>query len=370
MGELAGAGLGEMHAVRRAQAADLAFDVGAGGGEAAVLVDEAVPDVDIDDAGALGAAAIEIVEIAEIAHRAGAAHRRGADPEHRHAGALQRGDGGVDPLDIEFRPFFRAKLVAWPGAAVVVIVVGIGRGGLSCGLTCGLLRIGARRLVDRPAVLEADHHHHVVRVLGRQRLADIGRPVGVLALQVGAHLALDQARPGLHLAHHAHLGRLLERHFEPVGEPVGERVAEHHHGGGRRGVRLLRRRRLGVVDRRRRRALRLGLLRLERVPVLLLLALGVALLALVGVGERVAEREALVEQLGRGRRRRDQQRHRQEHRLRRDEEREGEPARTAHAARLVGMPRRVRTVSGKSHRRSPLLCRAARGPCGPRSSPT
>ena len=56
MRELARAGLGEMHAVAGAQPADLAFEVGALQREAAAVVDEAVPHVDVVDAGLLGAA--------------------------------------------------------------------------------------------------------------------------------------------------------------------------------------------------------------------------------------------------------------------------------------------------------------------------
>ena len=57
VGELAGAGLGEIDAVAGPQAADLAFEIRSLRGESAAVVDEAVPDVDIDDAGLLGALA-------------------------------------------------------------------------------------------------------------------------------------------------------------------------------------------------------------------------------------------------------------------------------------------------------------------------
>src|SRR3989442_77725 len=83
-------------AAARAQPADLPLEIRAGGGEAAVLVDEAVPHVDIDDAGLLGAAAIEVVEINHFGGRTGAADRRQADPEHRRALGLERRDRVVD----------------------------------------------------------------------------------------------------------------------------------------------------------------------------------------------------------------------------------------------------------------------------------
>ena len=63
MGKLAGAGLGEMHAVADAKPADLALEIGALDDEAAGVIDEPVPDVDVCDAGLFGARAIQVVEI-------------------------------------------------------------------------------------------------------------------------------------------------------------------------------------------------------------------------------------------------------------------------------------------------------------------
>jgi hypothetical protein len=50
MGQLAGAGLGEIDAIGATQAADLALEIRPLRGVPALLVDETLPDVDIDDA--------------------------------------------------------------------------------------------------------------------------------------------------------------------------------------------------------------------------------------------------------------------------------------------------------------------------------
>src|SRR5262249_31081094 len=60
VGKLAGAELGEIDAVIGAQAADLAFIVQPLRRVAPGLVDEAVPDIDIDDAGLLRPAAVNL----------------------------------------------------------------------------------------------------------------------------------------------------------------------------------------------------------------------------------------------------------------------------------------------------------------------
>jgi hypothetical protein len=50
MGKLSGSGLGEVHAVAGAQSSGLTLNVGARLSEAPVLVDEAIPHTDINDA--------------------------------------------------------------------------------------------------------------------------------------------------------------------------------------------------------------------------------------------------------------------------------------------------------------------------------
>src|SRR5262249_41136589 len=156
------------------------------------LVDEAVPDVDIDDARLLGAATIELVEISRVLARLGAALRGETDPQHRNAGALERRDGGVDPLDVGELPFFRTEL---PGPIVGLarllrrhvgvllrrlrrlgwLLLGVGRRRRTLWhcrlrrLLCRLRRAPLRRsratrrrrrslLADRLAIVVADHH--------------------------------------------------------------------------------------------------------------------------------------------------------------------------------------------------------------------
>ncbi len=67
MRKLARAGLGEMNSVARAQTPVLTLEIGALEREAALVIDKAVPDVDIDDAGFFGAGAEQFVEIARLA---------------------------------------------------------------------------------------------------------------------------------------------------------------------------------------------------------------------------------------------------------------------------------------------------------------
>src|SRR5262249_50885639 len=81
--ELPGAGFSEIDAIVRAQAANLALEVRPLRGELAGVVDEAVPYVDVDNAGLLGALAIKLIEIGGVGRLAGGALGRQADPEHR-----------------------------------------------------------------------------------------------------------------------------------------------------------------------------------------------------------------------------------------------------------------------------------------------
>ena len=80
MRELTGAGLGEVHAVGRAQLSDLTFEVRALLHEAASLIDKAVPDINIGDAGLAGHIAIERIQEQRVGGRLGAIYRRQTDP--------------------------------------------------------------------------------------------------------------------------------------------------------------------------------------------------------------------------------------------------------------------------------------------------
>src|SRR5262249_8900592 len=132
VGQLHRAGLGEVDAVAAAQLADLAVVVGAADAEIAVLLDEAVPHVPKGDPGLLGARAVDVVEIGQVAARAGAADRRQPDPHYRNTLALERRNGLVDPAGVELAPLLRAELM---GSAAGAAAAGAGRG-------LGLLRFG------------------------------------------------------------------------------------------------------------------------------------------------------------------------------------------------------------------------------------
>src|ERR1044072_518041 len=81
MRRLAGAGTGEIDAVRAPQPHDLALHVGTGCGVAVLVVDEARPDVDIDRAGPLHPLPRAIVDGEEFRRGALVLDRRGADPD-------------------------------------------------------------------------------------------------------------------------------------------------------------------------------------------------------------------------------------------------------------------------------------------------
>ena len=61
MGELQRAGVGEMHPVAAAQPANLAFEIRALHCVLSLIIDEAVPDIDIGDTGFIGSSAIKLV---------------------------------------------------------------------------------------------------------------------------------------------------------------------------------------------------------------------------------------------------------------------------------------------------------------------
>ncbi len=101
MGELLAAGRGEMDAVGAAQLRLLALDIGAIGVEAAALVGEIVENIDEFRAGAFDVVLEQLVHLDHLAVELVAAHRRQADPEHRHMRGGQRGDDRPDALRVE-----------------------------------------------------------------------------------------------------------------------------------------------------------------------------------------------------------------------------------------------------------------------------
>src|SRR5262249_32600070 len=109
VGKLAGTELGVIDAVAAAQAANLSFVVWPLLRVTARLVDEAIPDVDVNDPRLLGPATVELVEIGGIGTRFGAALRRQTDPHHRNACALEGGDGRIDAPDIGELPLLRVE---------------------------------------------------------------------------------------------------------------------------------------------------------------------------------------------------------------------------------------------------------------------
>ena len=183
VGELAGPGLGEVHAIAGAQPPGLAFKFGTRLGIVAVLIDEAVPDVDIDDAGLVGADCDR--------DRSGMGYRppmpapqwRQTDPKHRYTRCLERRDGVVDPPDI------RSLQASVRNSRVLLPREGCGSGavGPSGSEHFGFRACRARTLRCRPAaaagftsarvrrdlfphllaVVDPNHHQHEFRFLRR-----------------------------------------------------------------------------------------------------------------------------------------------------------------------------------------------------------
>src|SRR5262249_7824363 len=108
--ELDRSGFGEENAVARSQPAHLPFIVGTIIGILAGFVHEAVPHVDILNAGAFGAGPIEFVEIRRTARGTSAAQRRPTNPAHGHGLALESSNRVIDAPRLDLFPFLAAKL--------------------------------------------------------------------------------------------------------------------------------------------------------------------------------------------------------------------------------------------------------------------
>jgi hypothetical protein len=99
-----------MLAVASAQPPGLAFKVRTLGGIASLIIDKAVPNVDVNNSGFFSALAIQFVQIAYVASRFRATNRWQPDPNNRHTLALKRRDHRVDALHIERRPLFGLEI--------------------------------------------------------------------------------------------------------------------------------------------------------------------------------------------------------------------------------------------------------------------
>src|SRR5260370_3273534 len=104
MGKLSLPGLGEVAPVSGAQPAGLAFEIGAELRVAAVFVNEAVPDIDIEDACLVGAAAVEVVEKRDVGGGFLPAQRWQPHPEHRYPGRFEGRNRVVDAPAVGFPP--------------------------------------------------------------------------------------------------------------------------------------------------------------------------------------------------------------------------------------------------------------------------
>src|SRR5215218_9264963 len=201
MPELQRAGFGEVHAVYAAELADLAVIVGTAQAEIAVLVDETIPHVHVDDSGLLPSRPVEVVEVGEIGARSLSADRRQAHPDHRNAFALERRNRVVDALGVKLAPFFRTEFVCGGGRrprlrcgllrldgafAVLRLILLLGLLTLLARLALRLLLALLRRLIllallrrparrrtlaDRLTIGEPDHHDDEIRLLGTQEFA-------------------------------------------------------------------------------------------------------------------------------------------------------------------------------------------------------
>src|SRR6516225_8432057 len=78
--------------------------------ELPLLVDKAVPNIDIDNSCLLSLAAVEFVEISRIGTDVCPTLGGQINPDDRNAGALQCRDGRIDALDVSELPLFRLEL--------------------------------------------------------------------------------------------------------------------------------------------------------------------------------------------------------------------------------------------------------------------
>src|SRR5262249_26410764 len=104
-------GLGEIYAVGSAQPPGLTLKIRPLHSKIAIFIDKAVPNIDINNSGSLGALAIKLGQVAYVAARLGATNCRQAYPDHRHALALERRNHCVNALDVKRRPLIGVEII-------------------------------------------------------------------------------------------------------------------------------------------------------------------------------------------------------------------------------------------------------------------
>src|SRR5262249_54532861 len=123
---------------------------------------------------------------------------------------------------------------------------GLPRALLACGRVWsrrGRRRSHGRAFADRLTVVDANHHHDELGLVGGERFLYRRDPITVAPWVVA-----DQSGIGAILAQDGKFWLLRKGVFEAVGEPVGHGVADDHDGGRRGSVGLaLRRRRTRIV---------------------------------------------------------------------------------------------------------------------------
>ena len=109
--------------------------------------------------------------------------------------------------------------------------------------------LGDILFADILPVADAEHHDHIIGLLGTEDVAGDAPPV-----EIAFDVVAEQAGINLVLANDADLGRVGERILKTIGQPVGHAVAEHHHRRRRRDllgfrVQLARGRRTRIIGR-------------------------------------------------------------------------------------------------------------------------
>src|SRR6516164_10238784 len=147
--------------------------------ELPVLIDKAIPNIDIDNSCLLSLAAVKFVEIRRVSGGVRVALGGQTDPDDRNAAAFQCRDGGVDSLDVRLLPLFRLKFPRSGGGLARLcrrqtllldrLPLQVRRRGWAC--LGWLWRRRVRRwrrslLPDRLMIVVSDHHDNEVGFLG------------------------------------------------------------------------------------------------------------------------------------------------------------------------------------------------------------